>query len=65
MTNIGIPCPFYSVIGSFLRKYILQIVKYDLFFLLSFEGTVTWLLNGPKFKLKNKSNMVIFRALRA
>lgn len=65
MTDTGIPCPFYSIIGSVLRTYILQIVKSDLFFLLSLEGTVTWLLNGPKSKLKNKSNMVIFRALQA
>ena len=45
--------------------YIVQIVKSDLLFLLSLEGTVTWLLNGLKVKLKNKSNMVIFRALEA
>lgn len=32
---------------------ILQIVKTDLLFLLSLEGTVTWLLDGLKVKRKN------------
>lgn len=63
MTDISILCLFCSTVMSFLRTYILPIVKSDLFFLLSLEGTVTWLLNGLRVKLKNKSNTVIFRAL--
>lgn len=45
--------------------YLVQRVKPDPFPMLSLAGTVTWLLNGLKVKLKNKSNMVIFRALQA
>ena len=65
MTDISILCLLCSIVTRFLRMYIVQIVKSDLLFLLSLEGTVTWLLNGLKVKLKNKSNMVIFRALEA
>lgn len=63
MTAISILCLFCSIITNFPKMCILQIVRSYLFFLFSLEGRVTWLLNGLKVKVKNKSNMVIFRAL--
>lgn len=65
MTDINILSLFCSILTSFLRTCILQMVKSDLFFLLSLEGTVTWLPNGLKVKLKNESNIAIFRAPQA
>lgn len=66
MTNTSKLCPFHSVTISFHRVYVLHIVKSDLFLLLLLEGTVTWLPNCFKVKLKNKSSsVVIFRALQA
>jgi hypothetical protein len=66
MTDASRLCPVYLVAVSFHRVHVLHIVKSDLFFLLSLEGTVTWLPNCLKVKLKMKSSsVVIFRALQA